>query len=309
MPITEDIKEEILRLETAIVEDPESMEYFPLAELYRGVSELHRALKICQDGLARHPNNSEGLVILGKILMDMGDIAGAKEALSKAREIYADNDPQVLLLLGQLYLTSGDLAALEKIMMTLKSRFPADVRVNKFWAFLSQQGIVARDGAEAARPQIQERIEAIENEPEVISEKAVAPVHEPKRRKVEKPIISLEYEKLLKLITQIKAFPGVIHVVLLNNDGRMLVSTGCPSYFSNAMGSMLKTFKRALRVAFKSLEFGSWQRGVVEIELLTVHIVEIQNSYLAIICEPKVSMGALRVALDIIIKKVLSLEG
>ena len=86
------------RLTERFEEQPEGRVFAPLADCHRKLGNLDEALQICLTGLARHPNYSSAHVILGKIHLERGDDASAREAFEKVLELDAQN----LLALRQL---------------------------------------------------------------------------------------------------------------------------------------------------------------------------------------------------------------
>lgn len=86
------------RLQERYDEQPDSRVFAPLADCLRKLGNLQEALGICHTGLTKHPRYSSAYVILGKIHLERGDDAAAREAFERVTEF----DPQNLLALRQL---------------------------------------------------------------------------------------------------------------------------------------------------------------------------------------------------------------
>jgi len=69
-----------------------------------------QAIALCRKAVARTPGSAEATRLLGVLLRETGDLAGAEAMLRKALEL-APNDPLCLQSMGELELTLGDLAA------------------------------------------------------------------------------------------------------------------------------------------------------------------------------------------------------
>lgn len=93
--------------------DPKSRVFAPLAEAYRKIGEVDRAIEVCLRGLEVHPNYVSGRVALGRAYFDKGDLGSAKAQL----EMVYEADPENLVAaktLGEIYEAEGNL---EKAML------------------------------------------------------------------------------------------------------------------------------------------------------------------------------------------------
>lgn len=86
------------RLQERLDDQPDSRVFAPLADCLRKLGRLPEALGVCHTGLSNHPRYSSAYVILGKIHLERGDDAAAREAFGRVLEF----DPQNLLALRQL---------------------------------------------------------------------------------------------------------------------------------------------------------------------------------------------------------------
>ena len=87
--------------------DPKSRVFAPLAESYRKIGQIERAIEICQKGLLIHPNYVSGRVALGRAYFDKHDYAAAKTEL----EMVFEADPENLVAaktLGEIYEVEGE---------------------------------------------------------------------------------------------------------------------------------------------------------------------------------------------------------
>lgn len=94
---------EINELKKKYEENPDSLVFAPLADAFRKQGNLEEALKICQNGLLKHPTYTSAQVVLGKILHAKGRVEDALTELKKVLEI----DPENIAahsLLGTIYM-------------------------------------------------------------------------------------------------------------------------------------------------------------------------------------------------------------
>ncbi|MGH7671673.1 MAG: tetratricopeptide repeat protein, partial [Gemmatimonadales bacterium] len=82
---------EIEKLERRWAENPKGRNFAPLADAYRKAGELDRAIELCQNGLALHPDYVSAHIVFGRCLIDMKNDAGAQEVFRKVLALDAEN--------------------------------------------------------------------------------------------------------------------------------------------------------------------------------------------------------------------------
>lgn len=68
-------------LRRRVQSDPASIAFAQLAEEYRRSGQTEEAVRVCRDGLTRHPGYLSARVTLGRALLDLGQLPGAREEL------------------------------------------------------------------------------------------------------------------------------------------------------------------------------------------------------------------------------------
>jgi len=114
-------QENIDHFRKMLEDNPSSKAFAPLAEGYRKLGMLEKALQVALDGVAINPKFNSGKVALAKILIDLKRLPSAEEILKEVCNQDFDN----LLahrLLGEVYINSGRLKpALESFKAALLS--------------------------------------------------------------------------------------------------------------------------------------------------------------------------------------------
>lgn len=82
---------EITKLESRWRENPQGLTFAPLAEAYRKMRNIPRALEILGEGLGRHPDYIPASIVLGRCQLDLGDDAQAELAFSRVLELDDEN--------------------------------------------------------------------------------------------------------------------------------------------------------------------------------------------------------------------------
>lgn len=116
---------EIKKYEDALVRDPGSYCFAPLAELYRRMGLLDDALVTAQKGVELHPEYVGGHLALGRAYADKGMKAEARESLERVVRFTPEN----LLaqkVLSQIYIEAGENALARKALEVLLDANPND---------------------------------------------------------------------------------------------------------------------------------------------------------------------------------------
>jgi len=82
---------EIVKLTERISKDPKSKLFVPLAEEYKKAGDLEMAIYVLTEGLKNNPGYITARSILGRLLLDQGDLAGAKKELEEVVKVIPDN--------------------------------------------------------------------------------------------------------------------------------------------------------------------------------------------------------------------------
>ncbi len=96
---------EIAKLTERIAKDPKSKLFVPLAEEYKKAGDLEMALHVLSEGLKNNPGYVTAKSFLGRLLIEKGDLAGAKKEFEEVVKAIPDN------LMAQRKL--GDINALQ----------------------------------------------------------------------------------------------------------------------------------------------------------------------------------------------------
>jgi len=306
----ENIESKMKELEYRVQSNPSPDVFAELADLYRTSENIDRAIIICKRGLEIFPDSHNCLLSYARILMDESKLDEAENILKKLVEISGE-DVGILLLLGQLYTQHSNFAGVNSIAEKLAQNHSDDVRAKKFLKFLEAKGLlngisIKENEDKEVSAEVQEDVfeKQLENEkgplPTIPPKKKVKPkVHIPPQK--QGPIIPIE--DLMHITALLKGVIGVNHVILLTPDNRTLASKGCPDSVARSIGLLLRSFKKAMLVAFTALNFGKWKKGVMELNNATIHIMESNSHLFALVCDEKVSLGALRIAVNTILSK------
>ena len=78
-------------LRRRVEKDPTSIAFAQLAEEHRRIGEYEEAVKVCRDGLARHPGYLSAQVTLGRALMELEQFDEARTELEAVLSVAPDN--------------------------------------------------------------------------------------------------------------------------------------------------------------------------------------------------------------------------
>lgn len=92
----------IKKLEENLKKDVQSQSFCSLAYIYYKQGDVHKAEKICQQGLEHHPSYSPAYILLAEIKYKEDKLDKAIDLLNKAKEL-APNNPSIYKLLAQIH--------------------------------------------------------------------------------------------------------------------------------------------------------------------------------------------------------------
>src|SRR6478672_4825692 len=104
------VSDDIKTLTTRLVDEPASLAFLELGEALRRRGQLDAAYKVARGGLSRYPTLADAHDLIGRILGDQGDLAGAFDAWADALRF----DPMrigALKGIAFLYFRAGDIPA------------------------------------------------------------------------------------------------------------------------------------------------------------------------------------------------------
>jgi tetratricopeptide (TPR) repeat protein len=104
------VSDDIRTLTARLAEEPSSLAFLELGEALRRRGQLEAAYKVARGGLSRYPGLADAHDLLGRILGDQGDLAGAFDAWVEALRF----DPMrtsALKGIAFLYFRAGDVSA------------------------------------------------------------------------------------------------------------------------------------------------------------------------------------------------------
>ncbi|MCD6418312.1 tetratricopeptide repeat protein [bacterium] len=338
--LPDDINSKIMELEALVETQPSAETYSQLADMYRTNGQLELATETCEKAIALFPDNVDCLMTYARVLLDSGLFEEAEALLEKIIKLGGE-EAGTLIMMGQLYVKRNDLAGIHSIATKLAENFKDDVRAKKFLGFLKTRNllpagisteedkktppvsilqevpIISPDNmpSEEGIPSAGQQYNAEEETTEAPAEKTIISSVEKKkpeeealrktRRKLppQKTVTTVSVEEMMRLLAMLKGIVGVQHVILVDPMKKTMASKGCPTIVARAIGGLVRSLSRAMYVAFDALEFGEWNKGVMELEQTTVHLIRVEGYWIALLCDTSVSLGALRIAVNSIVNK------
>jgi tetratricopeptide (TPR) repeat protein len=116
---------EIKKFEDSLSQDPASLSFAPLAELYRVVGMLDDAISVAENGTAQHPDYLRGYLVLGRSYSDKGMTAQAREVLERVVRVTPDN-LVAQKYLSTIYIDAGENDLARQSLQILLTANPAD---------------------------------------------------------------------------------------------------------------------------------------------------------------------------------------
>jgi tetratricopeptide (TPR) repeat protein len=144
------VSDDIRTLTARVADEPTSLAFLELAEALRRRGQLEAAGKVARGGLSRYPGLADAHDLMGRILSDQGDLAGAFDAWADALRL----DPMrtgALKGIAFLYFRAGDAAAAIEHLQRAAEVDPDDITIAQALAKVRRESR-AVSGAPAAEP-------------------------------------------------------------------------------------------------------------------------------------------------------------
>ena len=120
-------------LKERIARDPLSRAFLQLAEEYRKEGRYQEAVKVCLEGLERHPTYHTARISLGRTHMEAGNLVEAKRAFSEVLELQPENHLAGKLL-AEVQKKTADRAGAAETYRTILRYYPGDREVESLLA-------------------------------------------------------------------------------------------------------------------------------------------------------------------------------
>lgn len=143
--------EDIRTLSDALARNPASLRYADLAELLRRRGDVAQALRVAEQGLARHPEHADGLDCLGRIRADRGELDRAREAWARALAL-APGHVGALKGMGFTLFRAGDARGAVALLARAVEAMPSDEGARRALAMVRRAAAGAPEAAPAPAP-------------------------------------------------------------------------------------------------------------------------------------------------------------
>jgi tetratricopeptide (TPR) repeat protein len=184
-----DLPPEVDRYLAALVKDPKSKAFVPLADTYRKAGMLDEAIQVAKDGLKHNPNYVSGRLVLGRCYFDKDMLKEAEDEISRVVKANPENaDAQRIL--AKIREKTGRLDEAIKIWDIVATLVPNDTEAKQKIGELKSILSVERKEEPAPSEQTEEKKEAgakVEEKREEIKEERGEKVQTITEGREEKP--------------------------------------------------------------------------------------------------------------------------
>ncbi|MFQ5877870.1 MAG: tetratricopeptide repeat protein [Acidobacteriota bacterium] len=136
---TSDRSASIASLKEKMARDPFSRAFLQLAEEYRKAGEFEEAVRVCKEGLARHPGYHTARIALGRTYLEAGELENARASLAEVVELAPENHLAGKLL-AEVQRRLGDAAGAIATYRAILQHYPGDREVRMLLEDLLQAG-------------------------------------------------------------------------------------------------------------------------------------------------------------------------
>ncbi len=126
-------------LKQRMARDPLSRAFLQLAEEYRKSGQFEDAVRVCQEGLERHPGYHTARISLGRTYLESGDLENARTTLAEVLELAPENHLAGKLL-AEVQRRLGDQRGAVETYRAILRHYPGDREVEILLNELQQDG-------------------------------------------------------------------------------------------------------------------------------------------------------------------------
>ena len=146
------MSDDIKTLTSRLADEPASLAFLELGEALRRRGQLDAAYKVARGGLTRYPALADAHDLLGRILGDQGDLAGAFDAWAEALRF----DPMrigALKGIAFLYFRAGDIPAALEHLRRAAEIDPDDPTIRQAMERVKGAGAAPASGPASSAPE------------------------------------------------------------------------------------------------------------------------------------------------------------
>ncbi len=133
-------------LKQRMARDPLSRAFLQLAEEYRKSGQFEDAVRVCQEGLERHPGYHTARISLGRTYLESGDLENARTTLAEVLELAPENHLAGKLL-AEVQRRLGDQSGAAETYRAILRHYPGDREVETLLNDLQQGGSAPAAGS------------------------------------------------------------------------------------------------------------------------------------------------------------------
>ncbi len=294
------------QLQEALARSPNPYRYAQLAELYKELGDINKALEILTTGIDQFPDSSDLYYRLGEVRLRrfcddflVRDGVLAVRNLEKALEV----DPvhgQALKLLGRLYLQMGAFSRAQRYLSLFVENHPPDEGIASLLELANER--IPEDKDELLEDLLGELAErrrfnvdigdlSIELAP-VSVEFKIATAH-------------ADVETLGNSVNQLAELEGFLAAFIYDGEGAHLVRSEKPDLQEERVAGALGQILENSRDACQRMDVGRLSKGIMTGPAGTITLVSFENVALAVLWDNSVRTADMEPELDRLIEHVL----
>ena len=128
-------------------DDPDSIVFAPIAEYFLMYGLVDPALKVCREGIKRHPNLVSGRIVMARVHLKRGNWDEAENELRHALSIVSDNGTARRMMdeIDDLRRAERERAKAEPRVQTLAAE-ASEITRDPSWETVTMAGVLANQG-------------------------------------------------------------------------------------------------------------------------------------------------------------------
>lgn len=321
-----EIFKKIEELENKVSSDPDSLSFVALADLYRQNGQIDKALKVCQQGLERHPEYGDGHIVLAKICLARRRFQDAEIALEHADATGGDKRT-IQKLRSVLFMQTGEYSKAQELIRRLLWLEPRNETLRKMLQATEEELIRSyeqKSRKEEISPQPSETPPDIGVQPEImlrteqsieppqkplpVADTGAIPVSTPSVPEIV-PKSALEAKKVMdQVLSSLKSIPEVTGSLVIRKDGLVVAGSVEAPSSDEILGGLYASIYDYGNLCMEKMNLGGFQKALIESTSRKISLFDMENAVLAVVSGSNVQLGFLALQIDDAVKRIRKLS-
>lgn len=292
------LEDRIHKCERILDDNPDSQIFAALADARRKNGELDKALRICRNGLKKHPDYGAGYLIMARINFDRRMYDEAEHDLMRAIELDGKTRSTDLLQV-EIWIRQKKFARASQVLNELATADPGNPRYEELF-----EQIKRLKASEEKKQRETARLLKVQTTGVV----AVPGGSEEKQSKQESSEPVSSHLTVGQALDELVAFPGMTACFMTDEKGMMIESRLPDKFDPEKYAAFSAEIYRFINGNVGSIKFGRTNQVLIELLKETIWIVNKERFIFVLALSRQANLGSLKLKLTSLLERMQKIE-